>query len=105
MSADFLEERFNDLIRYGSSLVDEFAQRFGEYRPDEVVASLQRQTNKVKRVAGAARQNVMNQMDSVAVTPLNAIKAIDDEIARLSASPSGVARDTADTQTIQKLQA
>lgn len=88
-----------------SRLVDEFAQRFGEYRPDEVVASLQRQTNKVKRAAGAARQNVMNQMDSVAVTPSNAIKAIDDEIARLSASPSGVARDTADTQTIQKLQA
>jgi hypothetical protein len=88
-----------------SRLVDEFAQRFGEYRPDEVVASLQRQTNKVKRAAGAARQNVMSQMDSVAVTPSNAIKAIDDEIARLSASPSGVARDTADTQTIQKLQA
>lgn len=88
-----------------SRLVDEFAQRFGEYRPDEVVASLQRQTNKVKRAAGAARQNVMSQMDSVAVTPSNAIKAINDEIARLSASPSGVARDTADTQTIQKLQA
>lgn len=88
-----------------TKLVDDFAQRFGEYRPDEVVASLRRQTNKVKRAAGAARQNVMNQMDSVTVTPSNAINAIDEEIARLSASPSGVARDTADTQTIQKLQA
>ncbi|MGL4757277.1 MAG: hypothetical protein ACRCXB_33410 [Aeromonadaceae bacterium] len=86
-------------------LVDEFSQRFGEYRPEEVVDSLKRQTSKVKQAAGSVRQGVMDQMQGAKVVPVNAIKAIDDEIARLSASPGGVARQTADTQTIQKLQA
>jgi hypothetical protein len=88
-----------------TKLVEDFSQRFGEYRPEEVVGSLKRQTSKVKRAAGAARQQVMDQMQNSTVTPSNAIKAIDDEIARLSASPGGVARQTADTQTIQKLKA
>lgn len=86
-------------------LVDEFSQRFGEYRPEEVVDSLKRQTSKVKQAAGSVRQGVMDQMQGAKVVPTNAIKAIDDEIARLSASPGGVTRQTADTQTIQKLQA
>ena len=86
-----------------TSLVDEFAQRFGEYRPDEVVASLQRQTNKVKRAAGSARQVVMDNMQGAKVVPTKAINAIDDEINRLSKSPSGIARETADTQTIDAL--
>lgn len=86
-------------------LVDEFSQRFGEYRPEDVVDSLKRQTSKVKQAAGSVRQGVMDQMQGAKVVPTNAIKAIDDEIARLSASPGGVARQTADTQTIQKLQA
>lgn len=86
-------------------LVDEFSQRFGEYRPEEVVDSLKRQTSKVKQAAGSVRQGVMDQMQGAKVVPTNAIKAIDDEIARLSSSPGGVARQTADTQTIQKLQA
>ncbi|MGL5219588.1 MAG: lytic transglycosylase domain-containing protein [Plesiomonas shigelloides] len=86
-------------------LVEDFAQRFGAYDPAEVVSSLQRQTSKVKQAAGAARQGVMQQMQGVQVTPSNAIKAIDDEVARLSKSPSGAARETADTATIQKLQA
>lgn len=88
-----------------TKLVEDFAQRFGAYDPAEAVASLQRQTNKVRQAAGAARQGVMQQMQGVKVTPSNAIKAIDDEIARLSTSPSGAARETADTATIQKLQA
>lgn len=88
-----------------TKLVEDFAQRFGAYDPAEVVASLQRQTNKVRQAAGAARQGVMQKMQGVNVTPSNAIKAIDDEIARLSTSPSGAARETADTATIQKLQA
>lgn len=88
-----------------SKLVQDFAERFGDYRPEEVVASLQRQTSKVKRAAGSARQQVMDQMQGATVTPSNAIKAIDDEIARLSKSPSGAARETADNQTIQKLKA
>lgn len=86
-------------------LVDDFSKRFGEYRPEEIVDSLKRQTSKIKQAAGSVRQGVMDQMQGANVVPTNAIKAIDDEIARLSASPGGVARQTADTQTIQKLQA
>ncbi len=88
-----------------SRLVEDFSKRFGEYRPEDVVESLKRQTSKVKQAAGAARQKVMDQMQGAVVTPKNAIKAIDDEIARLSTSPAGAARQTADNQTIQKLQA
>lgn len=88
-----------------SRLVEDFSKRFGEYRPEDVVESLKRQTSKVKQAAGAARQKVMDQMQGAVVTPSNAIKAIDDEIARLSTSPTGTARQTADSQTIQKLQA
>lgn len=87
-----------------SKLVEDFAQRFGAYDPSEIVSSLKRQTSKIKQAAGAARERVMTQMQGVTVTPSNAIKAIDGEIARLSSSPTGAARKTADTSTIQKLQ-
>lgn len=87
------------------TLVSDFAKRFGEYNPEEVVESLQRQTSRIKAGAGRARQSIMDEMQGASVMPSNALKAIDDEIARLSKSPSGVQRETADTATIEKLQA
>lgn len=87
-----------------TKLVSDFSSRFGEYKPEDIVESLQRQTSKIKKAAGGARQNIMDQMEGVNVNSQNAIKAIDDEIARLSSTPSGEARATADTATIQKLQ-
>ena len=87
-----------------TKLVSDFSSKFGEYKPEDIVESLQRQTSKIKKAAGGARQNIMDQMEGVNVNSQNAIKAIDDEIARLSSTPSGEARATADTATIQKLQ-
>ena len=88
-----------------SDLIKNFSDKFGQYNPEDVVSSLQRQTAKVKQAAGNARQGVINQMKDMNVIPTNAIKAIDDEIERLSKTPSGEMRATADTQTIDKLMA
>lgn len=88
-----------------SQLVEDYAKKFGDYRPEDVVASLQRQTSKVKQAAGNSRQRLMEEMEGKNFTPENAIRAIDDEIDRLSMSPSGTARETADNQTINTLRA
>lgn len=88
-----------------SELVKKFAQRFGDYNPEEVVSSLQRQTSRAKKAAGTQRQQVVDKMQGAEVTPKSAIQAIDDEIQRLSKTPSGEMRATADTQTIDKLEA
>lgn len=87
-----------------SKLIEEYAQKFGEYSPADVVESLQRQTSRVKQAAGRSRGNIVEQMSSAQVTPNAAVKAIDDEIMRLSTSPSGAKLATADSQTIQQLQ-
>ncbi len=84
-------------------LVSDFAQKFGEYNPEEVVSSLQRQTSKVKQAAGSSRQGVVNAMSDTQIPMDNVIKSIDDEIYRLSRTPSGELRETADMATVQKL--
>ncbi|HFV9294514.1 TPA: lytic transglycosylase domain-containing protein [Serratia fonticola] len=84
-----------------SQLVQDYADRFGEVRPDEIVQSLRRQTNKVKQAAGNRLSDIQNQMSSVgSVTPTSALNALDSEIANLSKLGK-----VADTQTISKLQA
>jgi len=86
-------------------LIADYAKQFEPYDPNEVVQSLQRQTSKVKRAAGNARQGVIDEMQGKTVSASNAIKAIDDEIARLGKTPGGEVRATADTATIDKLEA
>lgn len=86
-----------------TKLVDDYAKSFGEYNPSEVFESLQRQTSKVKQAAGRSRQAIMDKMDTATLSTSNAIDAIDDEIVRLSSTPSGQAKATADTATIEKL--
>lgn len=86
-------------------LIADYAKQFEPYDPNEVVQSLQRQTSKVKQAAGNARQGVMDEMQGKNVSATNAVKAIDDEIARLGKTPGGEARATADTATIDKLEA
>ncbi|NKB39467.1 MAG: hypothetical protein GKR86_00145 [Ilumatobacter sp.] len=88
-----------------SDLVKQFSQRFGEYNPEEVVSSLERQTARAKKAAGTQRQQVVDKMQGAEVTPKSATQAIDDEIQRLSKTPSGEMRATADVQTIDKLEA
>lgn len=86
-----------------SKLVEEYAQKFGEYSPSDVVESLQRQTSKVKQAAGRVRSGISERMANAQAYPSNAIDAINDEVARLSKSPSGEKLATADNQTIQQL--
>lgn len=84
-----------------SQLVQDYAEKFGDVQPDEIVQSLRRQTNKVKQAAGNRLSDIQNQMSSVgAVTPTSALSALDTEIANLSKLGK-----VADTQTISKLQA
>lgn len=86
-------------------LVSEFAKKYGEYDPSDIVASLQKQTSKIKQAAGNARQGIVEQMSNTKVLLNNTIDAIDSEIARLGKTPTGQAKATADTATIQKLKA
>lgn len=88
-----------------TQLVSDYAKSFGEYRPEDVVSSLQRQTGKVKQAAGNSRQAIMEQLDQTPISTSNTVDAIDAEIARLGKSPSGEVRNTADTATIDKLEA
>lgn len=83
-----------------SELVQRYAQQFDSPAPDEIVQSLQRQTNKVKQAAGQRMTQVNDAMQSAGtITPTQAISAIDTEINRLSRLGGA-----ADEQTISKLQ-
>lgn len=86
-------------------LVSDYAKQFEPYDPEEVMQSLQRQTSKVKQAAGNTRKSVMDKMDQTPVSTSSAVDAIDNEIERLSKTPGGVARETADNETIKKLEA
>ncbi|WP_336293532.1 lytic transglycosylase domain-containing protein [Cronobacter dublinensis] len=83
-----------------SQLVQNFANKFGEYNPAEVVNSLKAKTSGIKQAAGRRLEQVQSAMSGVAIQPARAIQQIDDEVARLQ-KLGGVA----DTDTISKLQA
>ncbi|EPT8939242.1 lytic transglycosylase domain-containing protein [Cronobacter dublinensis] len=83
-----------------SQLVQNFANKFGEYNPAEVVNSLKAKTSGIKQAAGRRLEQVQSAMSGVAIQPSQAIQQIDDEVARLQ-KLGGVA----DTDTISKLQA
>ncbi|NCI14870.1 lytic transglycosylase domain-containing protein [Cronobacter sakazakii] len=83
-----------------SQLVQNFANKFGEYNPSEVVNSLKAKTSGIKQAAGRRLEQVQSAMSGVAIQPARAIQQIDDEVARLQ-KLGGVA----DTDTISKLQA
>ncbi|WP_049278748.1 hypothetical protein [Serratia marcescens] len=83
-----------------SQLVQNYAQQFDSAAPEEIVSSLQRQTNKVKKAAGQRLAQVNDAMQSIgAINPVQSVAAIDKEIANLSRLGSA-----ADSQTIAKLQ-
>lgn len=83
-----------------SQLVQNFANKFGEYNPAEVVNSLKAKTSGIKQAAGRRLEQVQSAMSGVSIQPSRAIQQIDDEVARLK-KLGGVA----DTDTISKLQA
>ncbi|ALX77805.1 hypothetical protein [Cronobacter malonaticus] len=83
-----------------SQLVQNFANKFGEYNPAEVVNSLKSKTSGIKQAAGRRLEQVQSAMSGVNIQPSRAIQQIDDEVSRLQ-KLGGVA----DTDTIGKLQA
>lgn len=82
-----------------SKLVRDFADRFGEYDPSQIVESLKRKTSTIKQAAGERLESIQNALSGVPITPNRAINQIDSEIAKLSKLG-----EVADTQTISKLQ-
>ncbi|MDQ9179192.1 lytic transglycosylase domain-containing protein [Cronobacter sakazakii] len=83
-----------------SQLVQNFANKFGEYNPAEVVNSLKSKTSGIKQAAGRRLEEVQSAMSGVNIQPSRAIQQIDDEVSRLQ-KLGGVA----DNDTISKLQA
>lgn len=81
-----------------SKLVEDFANKFGEYNPADIVDSLQRQRSKVKQAVSNRYNEIAKSMEGVQVNPSNAISQIDNEIGKLSRLGS-----VGDNQTIQKL--
>lgn len=81
-----------------SQLVQNFANKFGEYNPAEVVNSLKSKTSGIKQAAGRRLEQVQSAMSGVSIQPSRAIQQIDDEVSRLQ-KLGGVA----DTDTISKL--
>ncbi|EOI5723060.1 lytic transglycosylase domain-containing protein [Cronobacter turicensis] len=83
-----------------SQLVQNFANKFGEYNPAEVVNSLKSKTSGIKQAAGRRLEQVQSAMSGVSIQPSRAIQQIDDEVSRMQ-KLGGVA----DTDTVSKLQA
>lgn len=82
-----------------SKLVEDFAGKFGDYEPAQVVASLKAKTSGIRRAAGNRLESIKDQMTGVAINPQKAISQIDEEIGKLS-KLGGVS----DEATISKLQ-
>jgi hypothetical protein len=83
--------------------VEDYVETFGEYKPEDVVASLSASKSRIKQAAGRARQQYADQVADVPAVN-RAVGAIDDEIRRLTRSPGGEALKTADSATVSKLQ-
>lgn len=83
-----------------SQLVQDFANRFGEYDPSIVVGSLKAKASGIRNAAGKRIQQVESQIGSMNVQPSKAIQQIDDEIANMRRLGT-----VSDAETITKLQA
>ncbi|EKA0987410.1 lytic transglycosylase domain-containing protein [Cronobacter sakazakii] len=82
-----------------SQLVQNFANKFGEYNPAEVVNSLKSKTSGIKQAAGRRLEQVQNAMAGINIQPSRAVQQIDNEISNLQKLG-----DVADHETISKLQ-
>ncbi len=85
-----------------SGLIEEFSKRFGAYDPQDIYKSLESQRGTVKAAAGKRRANFVNKVSDVVAVD-DTIKTIDEQIEALGKTPTGVTRQTADTQTIDQL--
>lgn len=83
-----------------SQLVQDFANRFGEYDPSIVVGSLKAKASGIRKAAGNRIQQVESKIGNMNVQPSKAIQQIDDELANM-----GRLGTVSDAETISKLQA
>lgn len=81
-----------------SQLVQDFANRFGEYSPAEVVNSLKSKSSGIRKAAGNRLEQVQNAMAGINIQPSRAIQQIDEEISSMQRLGGA-----ADNETISKL--
>lgn len=81
-----------------SQLVQDFANRFGEYSPAEVVNSLKSKSSGIRKAAGNRLEQVQNAMAGINIQPSRAIQQIDEEISSMQKLGGA-----ADNETISKL--
>jgi hypothetical protein len=88
-----------------SRLVEDYGDRFGDYNPEDVYRSLRENVSKVKQAAGKRRGEIAQEMSGFRVSDSSAVKAIDDEIDRLTRTRgTGEVREVIDQQTVGELQ-
>lgn len=83
------------------------AEKFvGKYIPDydEIKQSITGKQRKIKQAAIDSRQRAVQQVQNVQTNASNTVKAIDDEIDRLTNLPGGQERQVVDRQAIETLQ-
>ncbi|EOI3409461.1 lytic transglycosylase domain-containing protein [Cronobacter dublinensis] len=81
-----------------SQLVQNFANKFGEYNPAEVVNSLKSKSSGIRKAAGNRLEQVQNAMAGINIQPSRAIQQIDEEISSMQKLGGA-----ADNETISKL--
>lgn len=84
-------------------LSESIRQSFPFAGPQDVFESLKRQTSKVKKAAGTARGQIVNQVADVKSNLSNTLPAINKELQRLQFLPNGKARQNVDTETVNAL--
>lgn len=83
-----------------SNLVQDFASKFGDYDPAQIVSSLKAKSSGIRKAAGNRIEKTQQAMSGVNIAPAKAVQQIDDEITKLQSLGK-----VADEQTISKLQA
>ncbi|MDE1492347.1 lytic transglycosylase domain-containing protein [Xenorhabdus bovienii] len=83
-----------------SDLIQNFANKFGDYNPSQVVESLKNKTSRIKQAAGGRLNQIQDAMSGVVISPQRAIQQIDTEVSTLQKLGK-----VADKETINKLQA
>ncbi|MDR5020043.1 lytic transglycosylase domain-containing protein [Yersinia rochesterensis] len=83
-----------------SQLVQDFANKFGDYDPSAVVTSLKQKTGTIKAAAGNRINDVTERMSGAGIQPSRTTQAIDNEVSRLNSL--GEVKDSATIEQLQK---
>lgn len=86
------------------NIIEDLSSRYGEYDPRQVYDSLANEVSRVKREAGSARSEIVDMVSELQTPATNTIRALDNTIDKLSKTPSGEIKKTADTAVINELE-